>query len=102
MPNEDKEFIKSMLIDSAFTSFGSYNYNSEISLTKNERLTLNNLINNKNIIIKKCGKGNSVVLLDKDKYLGQGSTNCAHGDERAHKEVFAYAKLRARKSIKSL
>ena len=95
MPNEDKEFIKSMLIDSAFTSFGSYNYNSEISLTKN-------LINNKNIIIKKCGKGNSVVLLDKDKYLGQGSTNFAHGDERAHKEVFAYAKLRARKSIKSL
>ena len=69
MLNEDKEFIKSRLKDSAFISFGLYNYNSEISLTKNERLALNNLSNKKNIIIKKFDKGNSVVLLDKDKYL---------------------------------
>ena len=33
MPNEDKEFIKSRLKDSAHTSFWSYNYNSEINLT---------------------------------------------------------------------
>ena len=38
MPNEDKEFIKSSLKDSAFTSFRSYNYYSETNLTKNERL----------------------------------------------------------------
>ena len=43
MPNEDKEFIKSRLKDSAFTSFRSYNYNSEINLTKNKQLELNNL-----------------------------------------------------------
>ena len=35
MLNEDKEFIKSRLKDSAFTSFWSYNYNNEINLTKN-------------------------------------------------------------------
>ena len=66
--NEDKEFIKTRLKDSAFTSFWSYNHKSEINLTKNERLALNNLNNNKNIIIQKSD-GNSVVLLDKEKYL---------------------------------
>ena len=68
MPNEDKEFIKTRLKDSAFTSFWSYNHKSEINLTKNECLALNNLSNNNNII-QKSDKGNSVVLLDKDKYL---------------------------------
>ena len=43
MPNEDKEFIKSRLKDSAFTSSRSYNYNSEINVTKNERYVLYNL-----------------------------------------------------------
>ena len=68
-PNEDKEFIKSWLEDSARTSFQMHNYNSEINLTKNEQLALNDLSNNKNIIIQKSDKGNNVVLLDKDKYL---------------------------------
>ena len=40
MPNEVKEFLKIRLKDSAFTSFQSYNYNSEINLTRNERLAL--------------------------------------------------------------
>ena len=32
----------------------------------------------------------------------QGLTNCAHGDERAPKEVFAWTtKLHARKSVKT-
>ena len=68
MPSEEREFAKSRLNDSAFTLFWSYNYNSEINLTKNDRLTLNNLSNNKNIIIQKSEKGNSVALFDKDKY----------------------------------
>ena len=49
------------------TSFRSCHYNSEINLTKNERLALNNLSNNKNMIIQKSDKGNSSVILDKDK-----------------------------------
>ena len=32
--SEDKEFMKSRLKDSPFTSFWSYNYNSKIDLTK--------------------------------------------------------------------
>ena len=66
MPNEDKGFLKTRLKDSTFTSFRSYNYKSEINLTKNERLALNNLFNNKNTVIQKSDKGNSVVLLDKE------------------------------------
>ena len=44
MPNEDKGFLKTRLKDSTFTSFRSYNYKSEINLTKNERLALKNLL----------------------------------------------------------
>ena len=33
MPDGNKEFIKSRLKDSAYTSFRSYNYKSEINLT---------------------------------------------------------------------
>ena len=69
LPNEDKEFVKSRLKDSAFTSFWLFNYTSEIDLTKNDRLVLNNLSNNKNIVIQKSDKGKSAVFLDKDKYL---------------------------------
>ena len=65
----EEEFIKTRLKDSAFTSFWSYNYNSEINSTKNERLALNNLSNIKNIIIQKSDKGNSVVLLHEDKHI---------------------------------
>ena len=69
IPSEDKEFMKSRLKDSARTSFWSYDYNSKVNLTKNEKLTLNNLSNNKNIVIQKSDKGSSAVLLDKHKYL---------------------------------
>ena len=69
MPNEDKDFMKSRLKDSAFTSFRLHNYNSEINLTKYEQLASNNLNINKNIVIQKSDKDNSVVLLDKDQYF---------------------------------
>ena len=69
IPNEYKQFIKTRLKDSALTSLQSYNYNSEIKSAKQKRLTLSNLSNDKNIIIQKSDKGNSVVLRDKNKYL---------------------------------
>ena len=69
MPNEDKDFMKSRLKDSAFTSFRLHNYNSEINVTKYEQLASNNLNINKTIVIQKSDKDNSVVLLDKDQYF---------------------------------
>ena len=69
MYNEDKEFVESRRKDSTFTKFQLYNYKSEINLTKNEQFALNNLSNSRNIVMEKSDKGNSVVLLDKDRYL---------------------------------
>ena len=69
MTNEGKEFVKSRLKDPAFTSFSSCKYKSEINLTKIEQMALNNLSNNKNIVIQMSGKGSSVVRLDKGEYL---------------------------------
>ena len=69
IPNEEKDFIKSRLRDSALTSFRSYNYNKKVNLTKNEQLALNNLSNNKNIINQNFDGSKSVALFDKDKYL---------------------------------
>ena len=66
---EDKEFMKSRLKDSALTSFWSYYYNSKVNLIKNEKLALNNLSKNKNIVIQKSDKGNRAVLLGRHKYL---------------------------------
>ena len=63
------KIMKSRLKDSGFTSLELYNYYSEINLTNNVQLALNNLSNNKNIVIQKSDKGNSVALLDKDKCL---------------------------------
>ena len=51
MNTEDKELTKSRLKDSAFTSFWSDNYNSEINWTKNEQVALNDFNNYKNIVI---------------------------------------------------
>ena len=69
MSNEDKEFVESRRKDSTFTKFQLYNYKNEINLTKNEQLALNILSNNRSIVMQKSDKGNSVVLLDKDRYL---------------------------------
>ena len=64
MPNEDRQFIKSRLKYSAFTLFWFCNYSSQINLTKNETLSLNNHSNNNHH--QKSDKGNSIALLDKD------------------------------------
>ena len=69
MPNEVKEFLKIRLKDSALTSFQSYNYNSEINLTRNERLALNNLSNNKNISFKNLTRATLLSFLTKTNTL---------------------------------
>ena len=61
--------MKSRLKDSVFTSFWLYDYSNKVMLTRNKKLALNNLSNNKTIVIKKSDKGNSIILFDKDKYL---------------------------------
>ena len=71
MPNEDKDFMKSRLKDSAFTSFRLHNYNSEINLTKYEQLASNNLNINKNIVIQNLTKTTVLFFLTKINILNE-------------------------------
>ena len=68
MHNEEKEFIKTRLKYFAFTSFWPHSYNIQINLTKTKRLVLDNLSNNRNIIIQKSARG-TFAFLDKEKCL---------------------------------
>ena len=73
---EDKskeDFIKCKLKNIALTSFYDYNKSNHVTenLTPSEFKTLKDLASNKNIIIQKSDKGNSVVILDKSTYLSE-------------------------------
>ena len=59
----------SMLKDSTYAAFRSYEYNIETNLTKKEPLALNNLRYNKSTVNQKFYIGNSAVVFDKWKHL---------------------------------
>ena len=50
-------------------SFDNYSFWNELNISKKEYLTLKGLSSNKNIILQKAGKGNSVVLVNKVDYF---------------------------------
>ena len=62
MSNEDLDFVKTR---TKLSSYRNYNNNVLQHLSKEELLALQNLRKNKNIIIQKSDKGNSVVTVDK-------------------------------------
>ena len=53
----------------AFSSFNRYNFLKELNLSKPEFQALKKLKSNRDIIIHKSDKGNSVVIVDRDDYL---------------------------------
>ena len=61
--NLDKEFIKSRLRDSAFSSYKDTGKTFEKNLPKAEFDALKILLKNKDIIVQKADKGNTVVIL---------------------------------------
>ena len=63
--NLDKEFTKSMLRDSAFSSCKDTGKTLEKNLLKEEYDALKILFKNKDIIVQKADKGNTVVTLKK-------------------------------------
>ena len=69
LPNEDLDFLKTRTKEAALSSYRNYNNNVPQHLSKEEFLALQNLRKNKNIVIKKSDKGNSVVIVDKADYL---------------------------------
>ena len=69
MSNEDLDFVKARTKEAALSSYGNYNNNVPQHLSKEEFLALQNLQKNRNIVIQKSDKGNSVVIVVKADYL---------------------------------
>ena len=68
--NDKLKNVKHKLLDTASSSYNNMKQNKiESNLSKNESIALNKLISEKDIVIQKSDKGNSVVILDKKSYL---------------------------------
>ena len=61
--------IKSKLLDTAFTSYNFFQRKRPVSnLSEAELNALENLTKNKNLVIQKADKGNTVVIINKNDY----------------------------------
>ena len=69
LSNEDLDFVKTKTKETALSSFRQYNKNPQQNLFKEEYTALANLSKNKDIVIQKSDKDNSVVIVDKDTYI---------------------------------
>ena len=69
LSNGNLDFVKTRTKEAALSSYRNYNNNVPQHLSKEEFLALQSLRKNKNIVIQKYNKGNSVVIVDKADYL---------------------------------
>ena len=69
--NKDMSLIKARLLDTALTSYQNFSSDKDPpeNLTPSEFKALKRLSKNKNIVIQKADKGNTVVILDKCSYI---------------------------------
>ena len=69
--SEDLSLIKARLLDTALSSYKSFSRDQSPSenLTESEFKALRHLSKNKNIVIQKADKGNTIVILDKISYI---------------------------------
>ena len=66
---EDLDFVKTKTKETALSLFRQYKKNPQQNLSKQELTALTNLSKNKDIVIQKSDKGNSVAIVDKDTYI---------------------------------
>ena len=69
LPNEDLDFVKTKAKETALSSFWQYTKRPQQNLWKEELAALASLSKNKDIVIQKSDKGNSVVIVDKETYI---------------------------------
>ena len=69
LSNEDLDFVKTKTKETALSSFRQYNKSPQQNLSKEELATLASLSKNKDIVIQKSDKSNSVVIVDKETYI---------------------------------
>ena len=67
----DKECVKSRLQDCAYSSFKQVSKISDKNLPDEEIKPLKNLIENKDLLIQKADKGNTIVILNKNDYISR-------------------------------
>ena len=64
--------VKSKILDTAFSSFDSFTKNKMRSnLSKEELKALHNLRKQKHLVIQEAGKGNTVVITEKNSYINK-------------------------------
>ena len=90
--NLDKEFIKSRLRDSAFSSYKATSKTFEKNLPKAKFDALKILLKNKDIIIQKADKGNTVVILNRKDYVCK-MKNILNGSSKFHKVYIDHDKI---------
>ena len=70
LPNEDLDFVNAKTKEAALSFYRYYNNNvPNNNLSKKVFIALQNLSKNKNLIIQKSDKGNSVVIVDREDYI---------------------------------
>ena len=69
LSNEDLDFLKAKTKEAALSSYRSYNNNVPQNLFMEEFTASQNLSKNKDLIIQKSDKGNSVVIIQRQDYL---------------------------------
>ena len=84
--NLDKEFIKSRLRDSAFSSYKDTSKTFEKNLPKPEFDALKILLKNKHTIIQKADKGNTVIILNREDYVCK-MKNILNDSSKFHKVI---------------
>ena len=66
--SHELEKVKTKIKKEAYSSFDNYNFWNELNISKEEFLALEGLSSNKDIILQKVEKSNSVVLFNKADY----------------------------------
>ena len=67
--SNELDFVKTKTKETVLSSFRQYNKNPQQNLSKEELTALINLSKNKDIIIQKSDKGNTVVIVNKGTYI---------------------------------
>ena len=69
LSNEDLDFVKTKTKETALSSYRQCNKSLQQNLSKGELEALASLSKNKDIVIQKSDKGNSIVIVDKETYI---------------------------------
>ena len=69
------EWLKVEIKSEAFSSYDYYNFWDELNISKEEHMALKALSANNDVIIQKSGKGDSVVLLNRNDYIKRLNEN---------------------------